>query len=147
MTMDTSGSPNADNLASILEVAMTVREPRSAGQIAEATGLAEATVETYLTQLVEVDTLATLERGRKTCYYPDPVTQYFDRSGTSSPTTRTRSSRLSWTPSERKSRSGKRPTTSRVLTSSGPLWVTNYQQPNADSDARSPRTGSTSIAG
>ncbi|MFC7114583.1 ArsR/SmtB family transcription factor [Natronoarchaeum sp. GCM10025703] len=63
----------------IREVAMTVREPKNAGEIAETAGVARNTAEKYLTQLVEVDTLTTVQRGRETCYYPDPVTQYFDQ--------------------------------------------------------------------
>jgi hypothetical protein len=63
----------------IREVAMTVREPKNAGEIADAAGVARNTAEKYLTQLVEVDKLATVQRGRETCYYPDPVTQFFEQ--------------------------------------------------------------------
>ena len=63
----------------IREVAMTVREPKNAGEIADAAGVARNTAEKYLTQLVEADKLTTIQRGRETCYYPDPVTQYFDQ--------------------------------------------------------------------
>lgn len=63
----------------IREVAMTVREPKNAGEIADAAGVARNTAEKYLSQLVEVDKLTTIQRGRETCYYPDPVTQYFDQ--------------------------------------------------------------------
>lgn len=65
--------------ARIREVAMTVCEPKNAGEIAEAAGVARNTAEKYLTQLVEANTLETIQRGRETCYYPDPVTQYFDQ--------------------------------------------------------------------
>jgi len=78
--MSDSGTPDhATKLDRIREVAMTVREPRNAGEIADATGVARNTAEKYLKQLVEADKLATIERGRETCYYPDPVTQYFDQ--------------------------------------------------------------------
>lgn len=63
----------------IREVAMTVREPKNAGEIADAAGVARNTAEKYLTQLVQADKLATVQRGRETAYYPDPVTQYFDQ--------------------------------------------------------------------
>ena len=63
----------------IREVAMTVREPKNAGEIADYAGVARNTAEKYLTQLVEADKLTTVQRGRETCYYPDPVTQYFDQ--------------------------------------------------------------------
>jgi len=76
---DSGTSDHATKLDRIREVAMTVREPRNAGEIAEAAGVARNTAEKYLKQLVEADKLATSERGRETCYYPDPVTQYFDQ--------------------------------------------------------------------
>jgi len=58
---------------------MTVREPKNAGEIADSAGVARNTAEKYLTQLVATNTLATIQRGRETCYYPDPVTQYFEQ--------------------------------------------------------------------
>lgn len=70
---------HTEKLARIREVAMTVREPQNAGQIAESAGVARNTAEKYLLQLVEADKLETVQRGRETCYYPDPVTQYFDQ--------------------------------------------------------------------
>lgn len=77
--MSDSESPNhTAKLNRIREVAMTVREPRNAGDIAEAASVARNTAKKYLQQLVEADKLATIQRGRETCYYPDPVTQYFD---------------------------------------------------------------------
>ena len=63
----------------IRAVAMTVGEPKNAGEIAESAEVARNTAEKYLTQLVATNTLTTIQRGRETCYYPDPVTQYFDQ--------------------------------------------------------------------
>jgi len=63
----------------IREVSMTVREPKNAGEIADTAGVARNTAEKYLNRLVEADKLTTIQRGRETCYYPDPVTQYFDQ--------------------------------------------------------------------
>jgi len=63
----------------IREVAMTVREPKNAGEIADTAGVARNTAATYLERLVEADKLTTVQRGRETRYYPDPVTQYFDQ--------------------------------------------------------------------
>ena len=70
---------HSEKVARIREVAMTVREPKNAGKIANAAGVARNTAEKYLAQLVEADKLATIQRGRETCYYPDPVTQYLDQ--------------------------------------------------------------------
>lgn len=69
---------HSEKLDRIREVAMTVREPRNAGEIAESAGVARNTAEKYLDQLVETDTLAVEKQGRETRYYPDPVTQYLD---------------------------------------------------------------------
>jgi len=78
--MSNSGTTDhTTKLARIRDVAMTVREAKNAGEIADAAGVARNTAEKYLTQLVEADKLTTVQRGRETCYYPDPVTQYFDR--------------------------------------------------------------------
>ena len=77
-----SDSETTDHTAKverIREVAMTVREPKNAGEIAATAGVARNTAEKYLTQLVEADKLTTIQRGRESCYYPDPVTQYFDQ--------------------------------------------------------------------
>lgn len=63
----------------IREVAMTVREPKNAGEIADVAGVARNTAAKYLERLVEADKLMTVQRGRETRYYPDPVTQYFDQ--------------------------------------------------------------------
>lgn len=68
-----------DKLDRIREVSMTVDEPRNAGQIADAAGVARNTAAKYLQHLVAADKLATIEHGRETRYYPDPVTQYFDQ--------------------------------------------------------------------
>ena len=76
---DTGTTDHTEKIARIREVAMTVPEPKNAGEIAAAAGVARNTAEKYLAQLVEVDTLETIQRGRETCYYPDPVTQYFDQ--------------------------------------------------------------------
>lgn len=70
---------HADKLDRIREVAMTVSEPRNAGEIADAAGVSRNTAEKYLQQLVAARTLAVVERGRETCYRPDPVTQYLDQ--------------------------------------------------------------------
>lgn len=59
-------------------VAMTVREPKNAGEVADAADVARNTAEKYLQQLVEADKLTTVREGRETRYYPDPVTRYFD---------------------------------------------------------------------
>jgi hypothetical protein len=76
---DSRTTDHTAKVARIREVAMTVREAKNAGEIADAAGVARNTAEKYLTQLVEADKLATIQRGRETCYYPDPVTQYFDQ--------------------------------------------------------------------
>jgi predicted ArsR family transcriptional regulator len=76
---DSGTTDHTAKVSRIREVAMTVREPKNAGEIAEAAGVARNTAEKYLTQLVEADKLVTVQRGRETCYYPDPVTQYFDQ--------------------------------------------------------------------
>ena len=76
---DAGTMDHTTKVARIREVAMTVREPKNAGEIADAAGVARNTAEKYLTQLVEADKLETIQRGRETCYYPDPVTQYFDQ--------------------------------------------------------------------
>lgn len=75
---DSTPMDHSEKLDNIREVAMTVREPRNAGEIAESAGVARNTAEKYLDQLVETDTLAVEKRGRETRYYPDPVTQYLD---------------------------------------------------------------------
>lgn len=80
MYMSDSGpTDHTAKVARIREVAMTVREPQNAGEIADAAGVARNTAEKYLNQLVEADKLTTVQRGRELCYYPDPVTQYFDQ--------------------------------------------------------------------
>ena len=80
MGMSDSGTTDhRAKLDRIREVAMTVREPRNAGEIADAAGVARNTAEKYLKQLVQADKLVTFQRGRENCYYPDPVTQYFDQ--------------------------------------------------------------------
>ena len=73
---DPPTTDHTDKLDRIHETAMTVREPRNAGEIAESAGVARNTAEKYLNQLVEADRLAVEKRGRETRYYPDPVTQY-----------------------------------------------------------------------
>ena len=70
---DSRTTDHTAKLARIREVAMTVREAKNAGEIADAAGVARNTAEKYLTQLVEADKLATIQRGRETCYYPDPI--------------------------------------------------------------------------
>ena len=75
----TDTSEQTEKVDRIREVAMTVREPKNAGEIADAAGVARNTAEKYLSHLVEADKLTTVQRGRETCYYPDPVTQYFDQ--------------------------------------------------------------------
>lgn len=72
-------SEQTEKVDRIREVAMTVREPKNAGEIADAAGVARNTAEKYLSHLVKADKLTTVQRGRETCYYPDPVTQYFDQ--------------------------------------------------------------------
>ena len=76
---DSGTSDHTAKVDRIREVAMTVREPKNAGEIADAAGVARNTAEKYLTHLVEAGKLTTIQRGRETCYYPDPVTQYFDQ--------------------------------------------------------------------
>ena len=63
---DTGTMDHTEKVARIREVAMTVREPKNAGEIAEATGVARNTAEKYLIQLVEADKLETIQRGRET---------------------------------------------------------------------------------
>jgi sugar-specific transcriptional regulator TrmB len=58
---------------------MTVREPRNAQEIAEAADVAPNTARKYLRQLVETNNLVSVESGRETLYYPDPMTQRFDQ--------------------------------------------------------------------
>ena len=70
---------HTEKLDRIREVAMTVSEPRNAGEIAAAAGVSRNTAEKYLRQLVAARTLATVEVGRETRYRPDPVTQYLDQ--------------------------------------------------------------------
>jgi hypothetical protein len=76
---DPEPTNHTEKVDRIREVAMTVREPKNAGEIADVAGVARNTAEKYLEQLVEADKLTTIQRGRETCYYPDPVTQYFDQ--------------------------------------------------------------------
>jgi hypothetical protein len=76
---DSGTTDHTSKLARIRDVAMTVREPKNAGEIADVAGVARNTAEKYLIQLVDADKLTTIQRGRETCYYPDPVTQYFDQ--------------------------------------------------------------------
>lgn len=76
---DSGATDHMRKVDRIREVAMTVHEPKNAGEIADSAGVARNTAEKYLTQLVEADKLATTQRGRETCYYPDPVSQYFDQ--------------------------------------------------------------------
>ncbi len=76
---ETGTTDHTAKIARIRAVAMTVREPKNAGEIADAAGVARNTAEKYLSQLVEADKLETVQRGRETCYYPDPVTQLFDQ--------------------------------------------------------------------
>ena len=76
---DSGKDDHAAKMNRIREVSMTVAKPRNAGEIADVADVARNTAEKYLTQLVEADKLATIQRGRETCYYPDPVTQYFDQ--------------------------------------------------------------------
>jgi len=68
-----------EKLKRIREVAMTVREPRNAQEIAESADVAPNTAKKYLRQLVEINQLAAAEHGRETVYYPDPTTQRFDQ--------------------------------------------------------------------
>lgn len=76
---ESNDTDHATKLTRIREVALTVGEPRNAGEIADAAGVARNTAAKYLQQLVETDVLTTVERGRETCYYPDPVSQYVDQ--------------------------------------------------------------------
>ena len=76
---DSGATDHVRKVDRIREVAMTVPEPKNAGEIADSASVARNTAEKYLTQLVETDKLVTIQRGRETCYYPDPVTQYFDQ--------------------------------------------------------------------
>jgi len=76
---DTETTDHMTKVTRIREVAMMVREPKNAGEIADSAGVARNTAEKYLVQLVEANKLDTIQRGRETCYYPDPVTQYFDQ--------------------------------------------------------------------
>ena len=75
----TESTGDTTTVAQIRAVAMTVREPKNAGEIADIAGVARNTAEKYLTQLVETNILTTVQHGRETCYYPDPVTQYFNQ--------------------------------------------------------------------
>ncbi len=68
-----------EKMRSLRDVAMTVREPRNAQEIAESAGVAPNTARKYLRQLVEINRLVAVERGRETLYYPDPATQRFDQ--------------------------------------------------------------------
>jgi sugar-specific transcriptional regulator TrmB len=68
-----------DTFRRVREVAMTVSEPRNAGEIADAAGVARNTAEKYLQRLVETRTIVAVVQGRETRYRPDPVTQYLDQ--------------------------------------------------------------------
>lgn len=76
---ESNSTDHARKLTRIREVAVTVREPRNAGEIADGADVSRNTAAKYLQQLVETDVLTIIERGRETCYYPDPVSQYFDQ--------------------------------------------------------------------
>lgn len=68
---------SVETLDRIREIAMTVSEPKNAGEIADVAGVSRNTAAKYLTQLAEDDVLIAETRGRETTYRPDPVTQYF----------------------------------------------------------------------
>lgn len=70
---------SVETLDRIREIAMTVSEPKNAGEIADVVGVARNTAAKYLAQLAEDDVLIAETRGRETVYRPDPVTQYFDQ--------------------------------------------------------------------
>jgi predicted ArsR family transcriptional regulator len=70
---------SVETLATVREVALTVSEPKNAGEIADAAGVSRNTAAKYLTQLAEDDVLLAETRGRETTYRPDPVTQYFEQ--------------------------------------------------------------------
>ena len=76
---DSGTTDHAAKVDRIREVAMTVREPKNAGEIADVAGVARNPAAKYLDRLVEADKLTRVQRGRETRYYPDPVTQYFDQ--------------------------------------------------------------------
>lgn len=68
---------SVEKLARIRAIAMTVNEPKNAGEIAEVADVSRNTAAKYLAQLAEDDVLIAETRGRETTYRPDPVTQYF----------------------------------------------------------------------
>ena len=68
---------SVEKLDRIREIAMTVSEPKNAGEIAEVADVSRNTAAKYLTQLAKDDVLIAETRGRETTYRPDPVTQYF----------------------------------------------------------------------
>lgn len=70
---------SVETLTTVREVAVTVSEPKNAGEIADAAGVSRNTAAKYLAQLVEDDVLLAETRGRETTYRPDPVTQYFEQ--------------------------------------------------------------------
>ncbi|MCL7418506.1 MAG: winged helix-turn-helix domain-containing protein [Halalkalicoccus sp.] len=70
---------SVEKLARIREIAMTVSEPKNAGEIATVADVSRNTAAKYLTQLAEDNVLIAETRGRETIYRPDPVTQYFSQ--------------------------------------------------------------------
>ena len=75
---ESTATGHTEKLTRIREVAMTVGEPRNAGEIAASAGVARNTAVKYLRQLVEADMIDTVTDGRETRYVPDPVTQHLN---------------------------------------------------------------------
>jgi sugar-specific transcriptional regulator TrmB len=78
--MAESHSRNMDSMEKldrIREIAITVSEPKNAGEIADVANVSRNTAAKYLAQLTKDDVLIAETRGRETTYRPDPVTQYF----------------------------------------------------------------------
>lgn len=77
--MPSTADSHEAKLARLREVAMTVREPRNAGEIAEAAEMSPNTARKYLDQLVDAGVLETVSVGRETRYAPDRKRQYLDQ--------------------------------------------------------------------
>lgn len=77
--MPSSSDAHAAKLTRLRDVAMTVSEPRNAGEIAESAELSPNTARKYLDQLVETGILETVDVGRETRYTPDRKRQYLDQ--------------------------------------------------------------------
>ena len=77
--MSLEDGSHEDKLTRLREAAMTVREPRNAGELADTVGVAPNTARKYLEQLVDAGLLETVTVGRETRYAPNRKRQYLDQ--------------------------------------------------------------------